>query len=138
MQHVTLQFFCTVKQCVTFPLAAEWRQKDFQRSCWAVLLPMADWQCRKPIRNSMPAELEKLRGLGYQELAFEILSRFADDIPEDDLRDIIGRTYTVEKFQSEEITPLKTLEPGVAYSGVVEWSDTGIQGYCHAIAGEPV
>ena len=65
-----------------------------------------------------PAELEKLRGQGYQELAFEILSRFADDIPEENLRDIIGRTYTVEKFQSEEITPLKTLEPGVYILGL--------------------
>ena len=59
------------------------------------------------------AELRKLRSLNYPELAFEILSRFADDVPEDDLRDIISRTYTPTSFQSEEITPLKTLEPGL-------------------------
>jgi threonine synthase len=64
------------------------------------------------------AELEKLRGLSYQELAFEILSRFADDIPQENLRDIIGRTYTPEKFQSEEITPLKPLEPGLYILGL--------------------
>ncbi|SOD41857.1 threonine synthase [Nitrosovibrio sp. Nv4] len=64
------------------------------------------------------AELEKLRGLSYQELAFEIISRFADDIPVADLRGIIVRTYTTESFQSEEITPLKTLEPGLHILGL--------------------
>ncbi len=59
------------------------------------------------------AELERLRALNYQELAFEIISRFADDIPAADLRAIITRTYTAEAFQSEEITPLVTLEPGL-------------------------
>src|SRR5687768_9591735 len=57
-------------------------------------------------------ELARLRGLSYAELAFEIISRFADDIPPDDLRDMITRTYSAELFQSNEITPLKTLEPG--------------------------
>ncbi|HEX8874463.1 MAG TPA: threonine synthase [Nitrosospira sp.] len=65
-----------------------------------------------------PAELEKLRGLNYPQLAFEILSLFADDIPAEDLRDIIARTYTAESFQSEEITPLKTLEPGLHILGL--------------------
>ncbi|HET7060613.1 MAG TPA: threonine synthase [Nitrosospira sp.] len=64
------------------------------------------------------AELEKLRGLSYPELAFEILSRFADDIPHVDLRAIIGRTYTAEKFHSEEITPLGTLEPDLHILGL--------------------
>ncbi len=59
------------------------------------------------------AELEKLRALNYQELAFEIISRFADDIPAADLRGILARTYTAEAFQGEEITPLATLEPGL-------------------------
>ncbi|MCB1948114.1 MAG: threonine synthase [Burkholderiales bacterium] len=57
-------------------------------------------------------ELKTWRGLSYQSLAFEILSRFADDIPAEDLRAIIDRTYTREIFGSDEITPLKTLEPG--------------------------
>ncbi len=65
-----------------------------------------------------PGELEKLRGLSYQELAFEILSRFTDDIPAADLRSIIARTYTAELFQSEEIAALKTLEPGLHILGL--------------------
>ncbi|SET31491.1 L-threonine synthase [Nitrosomonas marina] len=57
-------------------------------------------------------ELKTWRGMNYQSLAFEVLSRFADDIPADDLQEIIARTYTEEIFGSDDITPLKTLEPG--------------------------
>lgn len=64
------------------------------------------------------AGLEKLRSLSYQELAFEIFSHFTDDIPSDDLRGIIERTYTAESFQGDEITPLKTLEPGLHILGL--------------------
>ena len=59
------------------------------------------------------AELESWRGLSYPELAFAVLSRFADDIPAADLRGIMERTYTAEAFRSVDITPLKTLEPGL-------------------------
>ncbi len=52
------------------------------------------------------------RSMSYQSLAFEILSLFMDDIPAEDLRAIINRTYTAEIFGSDDITPLKTLEPG--------------------------
>lgn len=58
-------------------------------------------------------ELESWRYLSYPELAFEILSRFMDDIPTANLRDIIARTYTTDIFGSTEITPIKTLEPGL-------------------------
>ncbi len=57
--------------------------------------------------------LQSWRDMSYQSLAFEILSRFVDDIPADDLRAIIARTYTAEVFGSDDITPLKTLEPGL-------------------------
>jgi threonine synthase len=57
------------------------------------------------------AELARLRPLSYRGLAFEILSRYADDIPPADLRSIIDRTYTAATFGSDEITPVKTLEP---------------------------
>ena len=59
------------------------------------------------------AELESWRYLSYSELAFEILSRFMDDIPTANLRDIITRTYTAKLFGSADITPIKTLEPGL-------------------------
>jgi threonine synthase len=63
-------------------------------------------------------ELARLRSLSYSELAFEIISRFADDIPADDLRDMIARTYSAAAFQSDEITLLKTLEPGLHILGL--------------------
>lgn len=42
--------------------------------------------------------------LNYPELAFEIMSRFVDDIPSSDLKDIINRSY--KAFQSDTVTPL--------------------------------
>jgi len=53
------------------------------------------------------------RPLGYRELAFEVLSRFVDDIPAADLRAIIERTYTVAAFGSDSVTPVRTFEPGL-------------------------
>ncbi|MDP1559486.1 MAG: threonine synthase [Nitrosomonas sp.] len=63
-------------------------------------------------------ELASWRNLNYQSLAYEIMSRFIDDIPASDLRGIIDRTYTIDAFGSEEITPLKTLEPGFHILGL--------------------
>ena len=63
-------------------------------------------------------ELESWRGLSYPALAYEIISRFIDDIPADELHGIIDRTYTVDAFGSKEITPLKTLEPGLHILGL--------------------
>ena len=59
------------------------------------------------------SELAALRGLDYRGLAFALLARYADDIPPDELRALIERTYTASTFGSAEITPLAKLEPGV-------------------------
>ncbi len=56
------------------------------------------------------ATLSAWRGLSYPQLAFEVISRYAGDIPEADLRGLIDRTYTGEVFGSPEITPLMGLE----------------------------
>ncbi|MDQ2916813.1 MAG: threonine synthase [Pseudomonadota bacterium] len=58
-------------------------------------------------------ELARLRGLSYPDLAYAILARFITDIPGDELRAIIDRTYTAEAFGSDDVTPLVTLEPGL-------------------------
>ncbi len=42
--------------------------------------------------------------LNYQELAFEIMSRFIDDVPSSTLRDLITKSYA--GFTSREVTPL--------------------------------
>jgi threonine synthase len=51
--------------------------------------------------------------LPYPALAFEVLQRFADDLPAAQLRAIVDATYTARVFRSAEITPVKTLEPGL-------------------------
>ena len=59
------------------------------------------------------ATLNQWRHLSYPELAFEVIRLFATDIPEDDLRVIINRTYTIQNFGTAEITPVRTLKDGI-------------------------
>ncbi len=66
------------------------------------------------------AELDAWRKFSYAELAFAVLSKFADDIPAGDLKRIIGKTYTPAVYcntragsDARDITPLRTLEPGL-------------------------
>jgi threonine synthase len=61
-------------------------------------------------------DLKDLRGKAYPDLAFAILSQFMDDVP--DLEGLVRKTYTKEIFGSEDITPLKTLEPGLHLLGL--------------------
>lgn len=49
-------------------------------------------------------ELASWDKLTYQELAFEIISRYATDIPANDLRDLIASSY--QGFDSSKVTPL--------------------------------
>ncbi|MFO1358027.1 threonine synthase [Plasticicumulans sp.] len=64
------------------------------------------------------AELAAWRELPYAELAFEILRKFATDLPEADLRALTARTYTAAVYRSDAITPLRTLEPGLHILGL--------------------
>jgi threonine synthase len=59
------------------------------------------------------AALTRMRGLSYADLAFEILSLFCDDIASADLKGLIDKTYTQAVFGSAEITPLRTIAPGL-------------------------
>jgi threonine synthase len=60
----------------------------------------------------LPEEIEEVdretladwRELPYRQLAFEVISRFVDDIPPDDLKALIDRSY--DSFSHPEITPL--------------------------------
>ena len=64
------------------------------------------------------AELTRWRSLSYPELAYEVMRLFADDLPADDLRAMVRRAYTVERFGSGDITPLRTLAPGLHILGL--------------------
>ena len=57
------------------------------------------------------ADLARWRRLSYPALASAILAEFMDDVPQ--LPHLIERTYTARIFGTDEITPLKTLEPGL-------------------------
>lgn len=62
-------------------------------------------------------ELDSWRSLSYAGLAFEILKKFANDIPEADLKALVEKTYTPEVYKNvraddpkDAITPLRLLE----------------------------
>ena len=63
------------------------------------------------------AELDAWRKLSYADLAFEVLKKFATDIPEADLKALAHKTYTAEVYRNAragedatQITPLRVLE----------------------------
>src|SRR5476649_2621683 len=65
------------------------------------------------------AELDAWRKLSYADLAYEILKKFATDIPDADLRALTAKTYTKEVYKNarqgekaSQITPLRMLEEG--------------------------
>jgi len=63
------------------------------------------------------ADLTAMRVMNYRDLAFAVLSRLADDIPAEDLRTIINKTYRADVYcytrpnqNAEDITPTLKLE----------------------------
>jgi threonine synthase len=62
------------------------------------------------------ADLAAWRGLSYPRLAAAVLAPFMDDVP--GLEALAARTYTRAAFGSDEIVPLKTLEPGLHLLGL--------------------
>ena len=62
-------------------------------------------------------DLAAMRGMDYRQLAFAVLSRLADDIPADDLKSLIDKTYTSDTYchgrqdsDYSQITPVRKLE----------------------------
>jgi threonine synthase len=76
-------------------------------------------------------ELTAWRTLSYADLAYEILRKFSDDIPDEDLRALTRRTYTARVYSNvrnhesaSQITPLKTLgEEGGTTVSLLELSN---------------
>ena len=57
-------------------------------------------------------DLNLMRSMSYQDLAFNIFSKYIDDIPKNDLREIVEKTYTKEVYafnrpeqNADDITP---------------------------------
>lgn len=73
----------------------------------AVMMGLADdggLLLPETIPTFSPDELESWRGLTYPQLAFEVISRYVDDIPAADLRSLIDRSYAT--FSHPEVTPV--------------------------------
>ena len=68
------------------------------------------------------ATLERWRKVyheqGYDELAFEVLSLYIDDIPANHLRALCQKTYTAAVFGTGEIVPLRHLENDLWLEGL--------------------
>ena len=73
----------------------------------AVMMGLADdggLLIPEEIPTLTPGDLAALEMLDYPELAFQIISRFATDIPSVDLKQLIDRSYST--FTHSEITPV--------------------------------
>ena len=77
-------------------------------------------------------ELNAWRTLSYAELAYEILRKFATDIPDADLRALTAKTYTAEVYRNSrggeaaaDITPLRVLEDGAGGKLVLQALSNG-------------
>ena len=63
-------------------------------------------------------EFAAMRGMSYRELAFTLLSKFADDIPAADLKRIVEATYTKKIFGGDDVTPVKKLAENLYLLGL--------------------
>ena len=79
-----------------------------------------------------PEELNAWRNLSYADLAFEVLRKFASDIPESDLKAITTKTYTAEVYKNARqdesalaITPLRTLQEKDGFKLVLQELSNG-------------
>ena len=78
-----------------------------------------------------PVQLDSWRGLSYADLAYEVLSLYCDDIPENDLRALLRKTYTERVYcngrsqdNAKDITPLHWLgEEGGTRIGLLSLSN---------------
>ncbi len=78
------------------------------------------------------AELDAWRSLPYADLAYEILKKFATDIPDADLRALTRKTYTAEVYRNaregesaKDITPLRVLEKDGAKTLILQALSNG-------------
>ena len=58
---------------------------------------------------ALDVPVEKLAGMSYQEVAYEVMSRFLTDFTEEELKDCIAHAYD-KKFDTEKIAPLTSAD----------------------------
>jgi threonine synthase len=96
--------------------AAKHAPKNFMEILLAGLADDGGLYMPQTLPQVTAAELQAWRHLTYAELAFEVLSKFATDIPAHDLRALCDKTYTQQVYcngrageNPADITPLHTL-----------------------------
>lgn len=65
-------------------------------------------------------QLEAWRELRYPELATEVLSLFATDIPREDLAGMCARAYSPDNFRDPDVVPLLPIGGGLSLLGLSE------------------
>lgn len=65
-------------------------------------------------------QLEAWRALRYPELATEVISLFATDIPREDIAAMTSAAYSNESFADEAIVPLREIDGGLTLVGLSE------------------
>lgn len=73
----------------------------------AVMMGLADdggLLVPEQIPQLSPEDLGQLADLSYPELAYAIISKFATDIPSEDLKELINRSYS--SFEHKDVTPV--------------------------------
>jgi len=65
-------------------------------------------------------QIESWRALDYPELATEVLSLFATDIPREDLQRMCRAAYSAQNFVDPEIVPLTSIGDGLTLVGLSE------------------
>ena len=58
---------------------------------------------------ALDVPVEKLAEMSYQEVAYEVMSRFLTDFTEEELKDCIAHAYD-KKFDTEKIAPLTSAD----------------------------
>ena len=87
--------------------------KPFSRALLMGLAPDGGLMMPEKYPTVSETMLANWRNLSYKNLAFEIISLFADDIPAEDLHDIVKRSYSAQNFGSEDVISVRSLKDGI-------------------------
>src|SRR5690554_1653342 len=60
-------------------------------------------------------QILSLKNLNYVELATELLSMFLTDFTKDEISTMVRSAYTIEKFSSPQVTPVKNLDGALGF-----------------------
>lgn len=59
-------------------------------------------------------QLKQMVSMSYQDRAVMVLKQFAEDFSEEDFRDCVEKAYSQERFDTEEIAPVKVLSDSLS------------------------